>query len=105
MKAVRIKTKDGDIRLCELPAGMDLPTWWQEMRSCGQIIGNRWAMPFDNIAIADLVDWPDPPREQHQDDPAIKRRVIDAANQDSERTIGQMAHAIQTGAWHPPFDG
>ena len=98
MKAVRIKTKDGDIRLCELPAGMDLPTWWQEMRSCGHIVGNRWAMPFDNIAIADLVDLLNPAHaERHQEPPAI--------NQDSERVIGQMARAIGGGAWHPPFEG
>ena len=76
MKAVRVRTRCGEVRICELPAGCDLPAWWMEMRAAGHVVGHRWAMPFDNIALADVVEMADPRQQGLGGD--IVGRIVNA---------------------------
>src|SRR5271166_5054159 len=56
MRALRIRTRDGELRICTMGGHADLPSFWFEARAAGFIVGNAWAMPVDNIAIIDVID-------------------------------------------------
>lgn len=93
MKAVRVRTRCGEVRICELPAGCDLPAWWMEMRAAGHVVGHRWAMPFDNIALADVVELPDQASQPNLPAEADVRRPSMADH---------ISRLIQSGTFRPP---
>ena len=88
MRAIRILTRSGAIRVAVLAPYPDLLSWWLDIQVTGHVIGSHWAMPVDNIAIADLVEIP-------EDESQSARPARD------QQTFG-MAHAIESGAWKPP---
>lgn len=61
MKLLRIETRSGQIRIVGLAPFPDLPAWISTMRRDGWCIGDIWAMPFDEIALIDVIDVPDQP--------------------------------------------
>ena len=102
MKAVRVRTRCGEVRICELPAGCDLPAWWMEMRAAGHVVGHRWAMPFDNIALADVVEMADPRLESENAQRETASQYVRQQQQGlGGDIVGRIVNAIDSG-YRPP---
>ena len=91
MKALRIRTRDGELRICTMGGHADLQSFWFEARAAGFIVGNAWAMPVDNIAIIDVIDIADEQANEHNTGQG--KEHIDAIN--------RMAYGLAAGAWKP----
>ena len=89
MRALRIRTRDGELRICTMGGHADLQSFWFEARAAGFIVGNAWAMPVDNIAIIDVIELEDEHNTGQQG-----KEHIDAIN--------RMAYGLAAGAWKPP---
>lgn len=59
MKLIRIETHSGQVRFVQLAPCPNLPAWIGAMRRDGWCIGDIWAMPFDEIALVDVIDVPE----------------------------------------------
>jgi hypothetical protein len=99
MKTVRLRTKAGEIRFTSLAPFTELPSWWSETKFRGGVIGNNWCLPFDEIAVADLVDVPDNTglgagefQREQQRDLQLK----------TDEQVRRMAAGIGAGLWTPP---
>jgi hypothetical protein len=92
MKTVRLRTKAGEVRFTSLAPFADLPSWWHETQFRGGVIGNSWCLPFEEIAVADLVDVQEPDQ--------LPRDVVD--RELKNREIARLAAGIGAGLWVPP---
>ena len=92
MKAIRIRTRDGEIRLCSFGGHDSLPSFWFEAKAVGHVVGENWAMPFDNIALMDVIEIADQAAAQLSNDP------------ERQHQIDRLAQGIAAGAWKPPSE-
>jgi hypothetical protein len=83
MRAARITTRAGHVRILELPPNASLQDWWFAVRGLGEIVGDQWCMPVSSILLVDLIEVPD----HRQMRPATEEEV---------------AEAIKRGEWKPP---
>jgi hypothetical protein len=60
MKLLRIETRSGQVRCVPLAPYRDLPTWVETMRRDGWLVAPQWAMPFDMVALVDLMETVEP---------------------------------------------
>jgi hypothetical protein len=94
MKTVRLRTKAGEVRFTSLAPFTDLPSWWHETKFRGGVIGNNWCLPFDEIAVADLVDVPE--------NIGLGSEEYQRAQAAAQREVARMAAGIGAGLWTPP---
>jgi hypothetical protein len=95
MKTVRLRTKAGEVRFTSLAPFTDLPSWWHETQFRGGVIGNNWCLPFNQIAVADLVEVPDNVGLGAGEFQADLRSKTD-------EQVRRMAAGIGAGLWTPP---
>lgn len=88
MKLLRIETRSGQVRLTGLAPFPNLPAWIGSMRRDGWCVGDIWAMPFDEIALVDVVDAPDQPMERPEQDAQVR----------------DLSKAIAFGRFRPPLE-
>ena len=97
MRALRIRTRDGELRICTMGGHADLQSFWFEARAAGFIVGNAWAMPVDNIAIIDVIDVAD-----EEPEPMTGQQGNEQAHEHLA-AINRMALGIAAG-WKPPHE-
>jgi hypothetical protein len=98
MKTVRLRTRAGEVRFTSLTPFADLPSWWHEMKFRGGVIGNNWCLPFDEIAVADLMEISE---EKQTALGPMTQEQIERFNED-QRRVARMAAGIGAGLWVPP---
>lgn len=85
MKILRIETRSGQIRVVQLAPYPDLPTWINVMRRDGWYIGTEWALPFDSIALIDVVEVENPGNSEKE------------TPENSEASVHRLSNAIRGG--------
>lgn len=87
MKLLRIETRSRQVRFVSLAPFPNLAAWIGTMRRDGWCVGDIWGMPFDEIALVDVVDAPDQEAERQ--------------NAASEAQVHSLGQAIALGRFKP----